>query len=409
MNRLQSVYGAVAALAIAMTMTGCPEGENPGNVICGLAYDPANGTVGDFGTDQAALQFETFLRATSDVYRASIQTEADILAACEGMAADLSIPEGELVAQPGELQVTATCARVAQEIDSILSADLPDGVGLGLAITPAVCTIDLELAASCAAECDLAIEGNAEVACDGALYGQCTGQCNGQCTFDGSAGCEGVCTARCDGTCAGRCTGACNGNCTVLDDNGNCVGECDGDCAGTCEGTCTGTCEGTCVVEVDGGCEGECRGGCDVEWEAECNGEANVTAEADCKAACDVVANANAVCTDPEVTVIGVDVADADAALRLAALVLALENNFPALLKAQAQVETALVPSIVAFNDSLEGSLEAAADLGTQAVACGVVALDAAVTALTSVMASVDVSVQVSVSASATGSVGAGT
>ena len=404
-NRLHFAYAAVAALGIAMT--GCPE-EGPGNILCGAAYDPATGTVSDFGADEAALKFETFLYASSDVYRSAIEAEANILASCQGMASDLGIPVEELQPVGEEFEVTSTCHRVAQEIEGILSADLPDGVGLGIAITPPVCSIDLDLAASCAAECDLTLEGNAEVTCTGDLYGSCTGSCSGECTFDGTAACQGVCTATCTGTCAGTCTGGCDGTCTVVDENGNCVGECTGTCTGTCEGSCDGTCEGSCVAEVTGACEGQCRGSCDVAWEAQCTGEADVTAEADCKAACDVRANANAVCTDPEITIIGVEVADVDAAARLAALVIALDNNLPAIIKTQAQLQTGLAPSLVAFRDSLEGSLEAATDLGTQAVACGAAALDAVATALEVVDASVTVSVEVSVSARVSGGASGG-
>lgn len=393
MNRLNFVYSAIAALAI--TMTGCP-GEGPGNILCGTGFLPASGTVGDFGNDQNALQFEAFLGATGDVYRQAIEAENNILTACQGIATDLAIPAGELQPTGEEFEVTATCRRVAQEIESILTADLPTDIGLGIAITPPVCTIDLELAATCAAECDLAIEANAEAVCDGALYGSCTGNCTGQCTFDGSAACDGVCTARCTGACAGRCTGTCDGTCDVVDEEGNCAGVCQGTCEGTCEGGCSGTCDGTCVVEVSGGCEGECRGSCDVGWEAECTGEANVDARADCKAACDVSANANAVCTDPEITVVDVGVADVEAAARLADLVIALSNNLPLILKAQAQLETGLAPSLVAFQQSLEGSLDAAGDLGTQAVACGVVAIDSVIQTLASVNASIEVSIEIS-------------
>lgn len=386
----------------SLGLTGCPADDDPLGGVCGAGFNAGNGTVGDFGTTEAALKVEAFLTASADLYGAAVDLEADVLGACTAMAVDLDIPTGELDPGAGELEVSAACGRVAEEIDAII-ATLPTGVALGISITPAECTVDLDVAATCAAECDVEIEGSAEVECSGELHGSCSGACSGSCAVEGTVSCEGECSGSCTGTCSGTCTGTCSVPCDVEDGQGNCAGTCAGTCTGTCDAECTGTCTGTCTAEVTGSCAGECYGSCDATWEAECNGEANVTANADCKAACDVSANASATCTAPEVTIVGVDVGDPTAQARLDALIATLDANYPTLLQAQARIQYALAPSLESFVSSLTVAATSLADVGVQAAACLGVAVDAVTDAAARIDASVTVTVEVSASVSAEG------
>lgn len=385
-----------------LALTGCPADDDPLGGACGGGFNAETGQVGDFGATEAALKVEAFLEASAALYGASVDLEADILGACSAMAADLDIPEGELEPTGAELEVTATCGRVAEEIDAII-ATLPSGVALGLAITPAQCTVDLDLAASCAAECDVSIEGEAMVECTGELHGECSATCTGSCAVEGTVACEGECSGSCTGTCSGTCHGECVGDCSVEDNEGNCVGTCSGTCTGTCDAECSGTCTGTCTADVTATCEGECYGECSATWEAECNGEANVEADADCKAACDARANATATCTEPEVTVTGVVVLDPADQARIDALVATLDANYPAIVQAQARIQFSLAPSLDAFVDSVEGAATSLASVGVQAGACMAAAVDAVVEASGRIDASVTVTVEVSASVMASG------
>lgn len=398
----------VAALAaLPLTLAGCTGGDDdPIGGTCGDGFNAETGTVGDFGTGEAALKAEAFLQATADLYGASTDVQAELLAACTAMAADLGISSSELEPSGAELEVTAACGRVATEIESILQTDLPVGGALAVSVTPAECMVDLDVAAQCAGECDVDIEGSAMVECNGELYGSCEGSCSGECVVEGSADCQGECSATCSGSCSGTCNGQCDGTCTLEDEQGNCIGTCTGTCEGACEGTCEGSCSGSCTADVEGSCSGECRGSCDVAWEAQCNGEADVQANADCEAACETRANANASCTEPTVTVVGVVVADPDAQQRLDALVATLEANLPALFRVQARLQYALIPSLDAFVSATVAASTSLASVGVQGAACLGVAADAAAEAAAGIEASFEVSVEVSASVSAEGSAG---
>lgn len=398
---MKTLLASFLALGL-FTLTGCPADDDPLGDACGSGFNPDNNTVGDFGAGEAAGKVEAFLHAAGDVYTASLDVEADVLGACTAMAADLGIPAGELEPTGSELEVSAACGRVAEEIDAIVAL-LPTGVALGISATPASCTVDLDVAASCAAECDVTIEGEAMVECDGELHGDCSATCTGSCSVSGTVSCAAACSGTCTGSCSGTCHGTCEGTCTVRDDAGDCVGECSGTCTGTCDADCSGSCTGTCTSDVTATCEGECTGECSATWEAECNGEANVTANADCEAACDARANATATCTEPEVTITGVGVPDPADQARIDALVTTLGENYPALLQAQARIQYALAPSLDAFVSSVEGAATSLADAGVQAGACMVVAVDVVTEAAGRIDASVSVTVEVSASVSASG------
>ncbi len=392
----------VATLVAVGGLAACPADGDIAGQVCGDGLNLETGAVGDFGTSAPALKVRAFLGAAAAVHTASLDIEADALGACQAMATDLGIPAGELAPANGELEVTSTCDRVVQEINTII-ASLPAGATLGLAVAPAQCSLELDIAATCAADCDVSIEGQATVECNGELHGSCSGGCTGACTVTGNVDCTGSCTGSCTGTCSGTCTGICTGTCDVEDGAGNCIGTCTGTCEGTCDAACQGTCEGSCTGAVDATCAGECFGECDATWEAECNGDANVTANADCKAACDAQANATVDCELPEVAVVGIDVGDAAAQARVDALVATLIAHYGEIVSIIARLGY-VADSIEAFVASINGAADALTDVGAKAAACVGVALEAVGEASTRIDASVEVSVQVSVEVQAEGS-----
>ncbi len=392
------------SLVLLSVLTACPGDDDPLNNACGTGFNAETGAVGDFGAGDAAQKVEALLQASADLYSAANETEADLLAACTAIATDLGIPAGELTPASGELAVTKACGRVSTEIDAIV-ATLPNGASLAISITPASCTVDLQVSATCAAECDASITGTAMVECDGELHGSCSASCTGSCAVSGTVNCTGECEGSCTGSCSGTCNGTCSGSCSQMDPtNTKCIGTCSGTCTGSCSATCSGSCSGTCVADVTGSCAGECYGECSATWTAECNGEADVMAQADCKAACDAQANANATCDVPTVTIVGIGLTDTAKAARVTALVATLTVNLPKIIQVQSRLQYAIVPGIAGFTASLRAASTSLASAGVQAAACMKSAIEAVVEASASVNASVSVSVEVSASASASGS-----
>ncbi len=394
-------FALVLAIAAA-GLGGCTE-DSPLGGVCGSGFNAETGTVGDFGAGDAAQKVEALLHASADLYSASVAVEADVRGACTSMAADLGIAASELAPATGELPVTAACKRVAEEIDTII-ATMPTGVALGISVTPAQCNVDIEVSATCAAECDVSITGTAMVECSGELHGSCSGSCSGECAVMGNVSCTGSCSGSCTGTCSGTCHGACTGTCSKMDAQGNCVGTCSGTCTGTCSASCSGTCSGTCTSTVTGSCTGECSGMCNATWDAECTGEADVMANADCKAACDTSANAKATCDPPVVTIVAVALTNPTASARVAALVATLRTNYPKLLRAQQRVQLTIAPSLPGFATALQAASTSLRDVGVQGTACLVSAVQAVTGAASEINASVSISIEVSASVSASGS-----
>jgi hypothetical protein len=81
-----------------------------------------------------------------------------------------------------------------------------------------------------------------------------------------------------------------------------------------------------------------------------------------------------------------------------------MTTNYPKILRAQARVQYAIAPGIVAFSTSLTAASKSLASVGVQAGACMASAIEAVAEATASVNASVSVSVEVSASVSASGS-----
>src|SRR5690349_11970796 len=104
MHRIACVFSLLLA---TLTLAGCPAGGDDGvGGVCGSGFNPETGAVGDFGSDEAALKVEAFLRASGALYGASVDIEADVRGACNAIASDLGIPPAELEPTGAELEVT---------------------------------------------------------------------------------------------------------------------------------------------------------------------------------------------------------------------------------------------------------------------------------------------------------------
>ncbi len=376
----------------------------------------ATGTVGDFGADAASQKVEAFFQATITVNQKATDLMNRLTTACRNIGTALGVPAGEMDPAGGAgatnaEKITAACSRVATEIRATIQAALPTGFKLSLTYVPPQCEGSFSAYASCAGRCDVDVDpGTLDVDCEPGTIGigHCEVGCSGQCWVEASAACAGSCSAQCTGTCGGACYGACSGTCDNPGTGGDCAGNCTGTCTGTCSGTCTGGCSGTCVFDAAAGCDGECHGSCS-DWgitPPRCEVYAQPpTVDAQCHASCEAEVSASLTCTRPSLTInYGQLGGDPAAQAKLQALITALRDNYPDVLRATVEAGGAVVDMVESLFVALDGfadSLSAALD----AAACAVVALGVSVevsaTFTASASASLDVTGAVAVEGSA--------
>jgi modification target Cys-rich repeat protein len=259
----------------------------------------------------------------------------------------------ELSLAPAQLEgdTKTVCNTVINALKEHLQVGLKAEARLQVDYQPAVCTVNVEAAASAAAKCEAKAEADIAVRCSGT----------------------------CSGTCQGSCSGKCEGAAAAGTGGGGAAGECNGRCEGTCEGSCTGGCEG----------------------------HADVEASADCQAKAEVSASVDAQCTEPKLDVT-FDAAMVVDKAKLEAAVRAIKKGMPRLLKIKAQASTLMAAFKTTFKRGQElakAGMSAVSSLGAQAT-CVAGQIAGAVKLLTQVQVSIDV--QVEVSASASGSIGGG-
>jgi hypothetical protein len=389
---MRTTLSWVLAMAGSVSLVGC-SGDGP----------PVGPGCSDLGSTATARRITAVLTATDRLSTNSTALAGTLDTACNDMADELAIE----VPAPGagQLPVEASCGAVAAEIETILTAALPAGATLVITAEPPRCSVDVDAIARCAADCDVEVMGRAEVTCTGGnLAGRCDATCTGECRIDGTAVCASECRGTCDGSCDGNCTGTCAGTCDAMNSNGDCIGSCDGTCMGSCSASCTGTCMGTCVSEVTGMCEGTCSGTCSVELVMpQCEGDTEIAADASCQAGCESRFDAEAQCSEPQVTVTVSMPVDLAAEQRLADLIGALQRHWPAFLSASSRLQATLAAGqdLVTSIGNLRGI---AGEVGAQAAACLAVSANTAASAVTTLNASVTVSVEVSASVTVTGS-----
>lgn len=325
-----SFVAAAALLASCGNLPGPKGASGDGGSLRGNAC-------GDLSVSDAGRKYVAFIDATAQLAAATGKVESTIKDACVSMGRELQMTAGQL---SGDTKTV--CRAVFATLDDFKKVGIKAGAKLDVRYTPAVCTVDIEAAASAAAQC----EGKASADID----------------------------ARCSGTCEGTCAGTCNGTCAGSSKSG-----------GSCNGQCDGTCQGQC--------QGECTGHADVKAEGQCRAKAEVTASVEAKctpAKLDVDANA------------GVTI-DKDKAERFFA---ALRAGVPTILSAGARLEAlgaATVSWGKAAGELSTVGRDLATEFKAQAM-CITGQVAAVASAATQIEASVSVSVEVS--ASASGSIG---
>lgn len=322
--------GRIVLPLVLLVLTGCP--TPPPNAAGGSGsgsggINPA--ACGELNTTDIGRKVHAFLTASAELDQGSIELEATVRGACAKMATELQI------ATDGD---TATlCDRVATELNESLEISVSQEQRLVTRTEPAVCTTELDFAATVVAECEAKATVDINIHCDG----YCGATCNGQC----------------DGTCSATAA--------------------DGSCAGVCEGTC------------QGGCSGSCEGGASVE------------ASAECKASAEIRADLRTTCTEPKVVVVteNVTVVDAsrlDRAVR--AIEIGMPELLQAAAKAKLVLKAFGHWSKTAVALAGSGG-KLFSDLGARGVCVGL-QLAAAVAASAQISARIDVSIQVSASIS---------
>jgi hypothetical protein len=142
----------------------------------------------------------SFLVASAELDRASVELETSVADACRKMATILGVPS------TGDTK--EVCTRASQELQANLQVSVKTQSQLVTRYTPAVCHTDVSFTAGIVAECEARASADVDVTCDGTCTGTCNGTCNGTCSA-GNTG--GACNGACQGTCNGHCSGGCDG------------------------------------------------------------------------------------------------------------------------------------------------------------------------------------------------------
>ncbi|MDQ3369053.1 MAG: hypothetical protein M3680_26820, partial [Myxococcota bacterium] len=155
---------------------------------------------GTINTSKVGRKLYSFLVASAELDRASLDLERSIHDACKRMAVELGVsPAGD---------IREVCTRAATELDANLKISVRTESRLVTRTEPPVCKTDLAFTASFVAQCEGTATADVDVSCEGTCGGTCNGACDGQCATRGA---NGQCAGQCTGSCRGRCSGSCQG------------------------------------------------------------------------------------------------------------------------------------------------------------------------------------------------------
>lgn len=414
-SRFRSRYllASLTILSAPLLLADCgkgmpkmPGGSCPANIADASALMDAN-----FGLE-ASLEgkVKAALAAGANLQKLAAEMEAEVAMACGNLAKDLGAEVPAAEEGPGK-KAEAACTAATTAIGELKAK--ASGT-LVVKAEPPVCSASMSAVADCSAKCDASFDpGSAKLECEGGeISGKCSAECSGKCSVEAGAQCEGSCSGTCNGKCdaeiSGKCDGTCNGKCDGKDSSGKCAGNCDGKCDGTanasCSGSCSGQCSASCTMQASGSCEGSCSGECSAEFEApRCSGEIKPPeVSAECQANCDAEVKANMECTPGGLFVKVEGAADAEAAGKLQA---ALVANLPALLKVSIGMKdkaAGVVGNVKASLEGVQAAVQGGGKAALKVAGCFAASLDA------QAKAAVQIDVSVKASASASAEAGAG-
>jgi hypothetical protein len=244
--------------------------------------------------------------------------EKELIDACTELGLAAGVSKSELEASPDTGHgAEKACNAAASRVATLFRKAKESKVILDLSIEPTHCTVAVEPAKKCLADCGAPVtRGDIRVQCvGGEINGACQGRCSGGCSIEAGAGsgtCHAACSGKCDHDFRGACGGKCSGTCDGAPTRGakRCAGICDGSCSDKGEGVCAGRCDGQCSGGWEppagsGTCPGTCVGVCSGEVkDPACSGDfAPAGTDPVCQAACGVAAALTARCEAPLVRV----------------------------------------------------------------------------------------------------------
>jgi hypothetical protein len=190
---------AVPLFILCGVLLGCPpprDGKGPRGGGAGVDPDAC----GDISTSKVGRKLYSFLVASAELDKASLELETSVKKACQKMARELGISDA------GDTRTV--CKAAAAELEANLEISVKTEKQLVTRYTPAECTTDVDFTASVVAECEASVAADVNMTCEGSCGGTCSGTCDGTCQGGGAGGeCNGVC----EGTCRGKCSADCHG------------------------------------------------------------------------------------------------------------------------------------------------------------------------------------------------------
>lgn len=180
-------YATTSPLAAAVGNAACPE----------LRGGAMNASFDEDARANATIR--AFVTASGDLADVASRVEADVFAACEHMADDLGVSEGDRRPRGDESKVAASCNAVAARIDAIMKQGVSARIRADY--TPPQCAVNASADAACRGQCNA--QGSASGAAQGqAQNTQASGSAHGTASAD--ARCETSCKAHADLT--AQCT-----------------------------------------------------------------------------------------------------------------------------------------------------------------------------------------------------------
>jgi hypothetical protein len=190
---------AVPLFILFGMLLGCPppkDGKGPRGGGAGVDPDAC----GDISTSKVGRKLYSFLVATAELDKASLELETSVKKACQKMARELGISD--------QGDTSTVCKAAAKELEANLEISVKTEKQLVTRYTPPECTTEVDFAAGIVAECEASVAADVNVTCEGHCGGTCSGACDGTCSSTGAGGeCNGVCEGTCRGSCSADCQG----------------------------------------------------------------------------------------------------------------------------------------------------------------------------------------------------------
>lgn len=196
--------GILVALSVLLALAGCPppatggggRGGGGGGGTAGISPDAC----GKVDVNPVGRKLYSFLVASAELDRASLELETSVADACRKMARILGVSD--------QGNTKEVCTRASQELQANLQVSVKTESRLVTKYTPSVCHTDVDFTAGVVASCEARATADINISCQGSCSGTCNGTCNGTCAGGNSGG---ACNGQCQGTCNGKCTGGCDG------------------------------------------------------------------------------------------------------------------------------------------------------------------------------------------------------